>query len=161
MSHRTALCAFAVGLSAVLAQPPRHDRVVVVPSPGAIAMDGRLEDWDLTGAIECAFDESLKPKFTVRVAFMHDADALYIGARFNDDTPLRNRHDPAVEPDKGWAGDALQVRLCSDPKAEYPLESSNSDRVCHLAIWFYTDRRLPVLHVSHGMDYHGARVLTG
>ena len=161
MTHRTALCAFALGLNATFAQPPRHDRVVVVPAPGAIATDGSLEDWDLSGAIECAFDESLKPKFTARIGLMYDADALYIGARFNDGTPLRNRHDPAVEPDKGWAGDALQVRLCTDPKAKYPLASSNSDRICHLTIWFYTDQKLPVLHISHGMDYHGTKVLSG
>jgi len=78
-----------------------------------------------------------------------------------DDTPLRNRHDPKVEPDKGWAGDCLQVRLCSDPKAPYPLADSNSDRIAHLDLWHYTDRNEPVLHLQYGMDYHGTKLWTG
>jgi len=124
-------------------------------------VDGNLKDWDLSGAIECAFDESLRPRFTAKLAFMHDRDALYIGGRVNDDTPLVNRHDPKIEPEKGWDADALQVRLCSDPKAAYPLPDSNSDRICHLTIWCYTDRQEPVLHLQYGMDYHGTRLLVG
>ena len=143
------------------AQPQRHREAVIVPVPGKVAVDGDLGDWDLSGALDCAFDESLRPKFVVRVALMYDASALYIAASFNDDTPLRNRHDPKVEPNKGWAADALQVRLCSNPKAPYPLPNSNDDRICHLTMWFYTDRREPVLHLQYGMDYHGTKVWVG
>ncbi len=60
-----------------------------------------------------------------------------------------NRHDPAIEPNKGWDGDALQVRLCSDPKAPYPLPDMESDRICHLTMWFFTDKQLPVLHIAY------------
>ncbi|HID05637.1 MAG TPA: hypothetical protein EYP10_00665, partial [Armatimonadetes bacterium] len=56
---------------------------------------------------------------------------------------------------------ALQVRLCSDPTAPYPLPNSNSDRICHLTIWYYTDRQLPILHIQYGMDYHGTKIWTG
>jgi len=143
------------------AQPQRHDRVGVVPVPKTVAVDGDLRDWDLSGGIECAFDESLRPKFTATIAFMFDKEALYVAARVADDTPLVNRHDPKVEPNRGWDGDALQVRLCSDPKADYPLRDSNSDRICHLTLWHYTDRQEPVLHIQHGMDYHGTKLLAG
>ncbi len=145
----------------ILAQPRRHDRVVVVPTPGKVVLDGDLKDWDLSAALDCAFDESLRPRFSVAIAFMHDAKALYIAARFHDDTPLCNRHDPKVEPNKGWAGDCLQVRLSSDPKAPYPLRNSNDDRICHLTMWHYTDRGEPVLQIQYGMDYHGTRLWVG
>ncbi len=135
--------------SIVVAQPIRHDRIFVVPSPKGVLIDGDLKEWDLSGAITCVFDEALKPRFTFTVAAMYDAQALYIAAHFFDDTPLLNRHDPAVEPDKGWDGDCLQVRLCSDPKAPYPLPNMESERVCHLAMWFYTDKQLPVLHIAY------------
>ncbi len=148
-------------VGAAVAQPRRHDRIVAVPAPKTVTVDGDLKEWDLSGSIECVCDESLRPKFTARVGLMVDAAALYIGAQFADDTPLRNRHDPAVEPTRGWAGDALQVRLCSDPKAAYPLPGSNSDRICHLTMWFYSDKKLPVLQLQYGMDYHGMKVLTG
>lgn len=133
----------------------------VVPAPGKVTVDGDLGDWDLSAGIDSVFDEALAPRFTVRTAFMCDAQAFYIGAHFADETPLVNRHDPAVEPDRGWDGDALQVRLCSDPAAPYPLADSNSDRICHLTISHYTDRSLPVLQLQYGMDYHGMKVLTG
>jgi len=132
---------FAVSASS---QPFRHDRIFVVPAPKRVVIDGDLRDWDLSAAITCVFDEALQPRFTVTVAAMYDSQALYISAHFVDDTPMLNRHDPAIEPNKGWDGDALQVRLCSDPKAPYPLPDMESDRVCHLTMWFFTDKQLPV-----------------
>ncbi|MBM4084097.1 MAG: hypothetical protein FJ272_04845, partial [Planctomycetes bacterium] len=154
------LC-LALVCGVVLAQPQRHDRVFVVPAPAAVTVDGDLREWDLTGAIEGVFEESLRPKFTVRLALMHDAQALYVSARFVDDTPMLNRHDPDVEPNQGWAADSLQMRLCSDPTATYPLVRSNSDRICHLTMWFFSDRQLPVLQMQYGMDYHGTKLWTG
>jgi hypothetical protein len=153
-----------VGLSlASLAagQPARHDRVFIVPAPADVKMDGSLAEWDHSAAMAAVFDEALAPRFTMDASLMYDAQALYIGAHFADDTPLVNRHDPAIEPDRGWAADCLQVRLCSDPDVPYPLADSNSDRLCHLTIWYFTDRKEPVLHVQHGMNYHGTRVLRG
>jgi len=146
--------------SSCMAQQSRHDRIFVVPAPKRVVIDGDLSEWDLSGAITCVFDEALKPRFTVTVAAMFDAQALYIAAHFVDDTPMLNRHDPAVEPDRGWDGDCLQVRLCSDPKAPYPLPNMESDRVCHLTMWFYTDKQLPVLHIAYGA-YRTARIWTG
>lgn len=157
--------AFWVCLSVMIcvsasAQVQRTDRILAVPA-GKVVLDGDLKEWDLSAAIESAFDEALRPKFTVRLALMYDTQALYIGAHFADDTPLLNRHNPAVEPNIGWNADALQVRLCSDPSAPYPLPNSNSDRICHLTMWYFTDGKLPVLHIQYGMDYHGTKIWTG
>ncbi|MDQ3812954.1 MAG: hypothetical protein M3347_03280 [Armatimonadota bacterium] len=105
---------------ALAQQPPRTDRAFVVPVPRAVTLDGDLQEWDLSGAIESIYQPALAPRYTVRVAFMHDRDALYSGAHFVDDSPLMNRHDPRVETNLGWAGDCLQVRLSSDPALGYP-----------------------------------------
>lgn len=142
-------------------QPTRHDRIFVVPCKGPVTLDGDLKEWDLSGALEASFDEALRPKFTMRAALMDDAEALYIGCHFSDDTPMVNHHDPAVEVTRGWDADCLQVRLCSDPVAPYPLPNSNSERICHLMMWYFTDQKLPVLQLQYGMDYHGTVVLTG
>jgi hypothetical protein len=131
-----------------------------------VVVDGDLSEWDLSGAMESCFDEALRPRFVMRLAFMYDASAFYVGAHFNDDTPLLNAHDPKVEPDRGWAGDCLQLRLCSDPAAAYPLPNSNSDRICHLTMWCFREPDknqpgLPVLQLQYGMDYHGTKLYTG
>ena len=41
------------------------------------------------------------------------------------------------------AADALQVRLCSDAQASYPLPRSSDEHICHLTMWFFTDRERP------------------
>jgi hypothetical protein len=149
---------------AMAAPPQRHDHIFVVPAPKKVVLDGDLREWDLSGAIETAFDDLLRPRFTVTVALMYDDHALYIGAHFFDDTPLLNRHDPAVEPNRGWDGDCLQVRLCSDPNAPYPLPfdfARQSDRVCHLTMWLFTDKDLPALHIHYGWYNLGEKIWTG
>lgn len=152
------------------AQAPRHTEAIIVPAPGAVKIDGDLREWDLSASLDSVYQESLAPRFTARFAFMYDAMALYIGAHLVDDTPLINQHDPLVEPNIGWAGDCLQVRLSSDPALGWPLKASaytpdaiqsKSDRVVHLTLWNFTGRGEPVLQIQYGMDYHGTRILRG
>ena len=169
----TGAFALAVVLcQAALAQPQRNDSVVIVPAPRPVTVDGDLKEWDLSGAIDCAYDPSMSPRFTLRFAAMCDKDALYLAAHFVDDTPMMNRHDPKVEPNLGWAGDCLQVRLATDPRLGWPLSLSEysaqqndprarSDRICHLTMWYFTDRREPVLQMQCGWDFHGTKIWTG
>ncbi len=156
----TAVVITMVAVACAFAQSLRHDRILIVPAPQRVVIDGNLNDWDLSGAIECVFDKALKPRFTVTIAAMYDPQNLYIAAHFVDDTPLLNRHDPEVEPDRGWDGDCLQVRLCSDPKAPYPLPDMENERVCHLTMWFYTDKQLPCLHIAYSA-YRTSKIWTG
>ena len=106
------LLCLAAFVPAVTAQEHRFDRVIAVPAVGPPTIDGNLADWDLSGAVESVYDEALRSRFALTFALMYDDAALYVGARFVDDSPLVNRHDPAVEPNPGWAADCLQVRLC-------------------------------------------------
>ena len=141
------------------------ERAFVVPASSSVTIDGHLDDWDMSGAVESFYDDALLPNFKVRIAFMYDDEALYIGAHFVDRSPMMNMHDPDVHPEQGWAGDCLQVRLVSDPSVAYPLErdalATDSERICHLTMWQYTPEALPVLNVEYGMDYHGTRLFTG
>ncbi|MDD5704939.1 MAG: sugar-binding protein [Kiritimatiellae bacterium] len=144
-----AVLAGLTGVTVVMGQQERRDRVQVVPRVNEVTVDGDLKDWDLSAAIDTALDEKLRPLFTVQIALMYDAEALYIGAHFADDTPMLNRHDPSVEAANGWAGDCLQIHLCSDADQPYPLPVKiEADTVCDLILWNYTDRREPVLFTT-------------
>ncbi len=81
----------------------------VLPAPGAVKVDGKFDDWDLSGGIFATGDaENMRDKAAVWFHAMYDADNLYLLARFNDDTPLNNPGQTVA--DNGFNGDCLQVR---------------------------------------------------
>ncbi len=165
-----AVCLAAIGETSIAA--PRASRLIAVPRTVPVVLDGDLGEWDLSGAIDSMYEESMVPRFTARFAAMYDADALYLAAHVADDSPLRNRHDPRVDPADAWRGDCLQVRLNTDPTMPLPLQANEFDarnggkastdsRIVHLTLWCFSDRKEPCLMVEYGFDFHGRKVLTG
>ena len=56
-----------------------------------MTIDGRIDDWDLTGGIlVCGDVETARDKVSIWFHAMYDADNLYLLARWNDPTPLNN-----------------------------------------------------------------------
>lgn len=137
--------------------------VDVLPVEGKVKVDGDLKEWPPAAFVETFYDLSLYPNFSMRIGFLYDAKALYIGAHFVDATPMVNATDPAVNPKEGWKGDCLQVRLISDPAAPFPYPAGKdaNERICHLTMWNDTARQQPVLNQEFGMDYHGMRTRVG
>jgi hypothetical protein len=129
-----------------------------------------LQRPDLRRAVELTYSDSLAPRFTASLALAYDDAALYVAAHVVDDSPLVNQHDPLVDPERGWSGDALQIRMSTDPSLPWPLQASGfdrqgalyrSERIVHLTLWEFTGRHEPVLMIEYGMDFHGRRVLRG
>ena len=153
-------------VSAILAVVIKIPKVAMVPMlVGTVALlvllfaGAKLKDWKDS-------QPGAATKTGMVVAAALSAYALYVAAPFVDETPMVNVHDPHIEPDRGWAGDCLQVRLCSDPAEKYPLMADTvarqgSDRICHLTMWYFTPRNEPVLDIRYSMAYHGAKLLTG
>lgn len=152
----------------------RHDTVHVVPAPGTVAIDGDLSDWDLSGRFTARAADPYGEVYFLRGALMYDARALYVGAFVSDPFPLRSRVDPRTEPEMGWRGGSLQLRLSTDPALGWPLPSEQpelpgrapgvgsrpvdvSDRLVHATMWYFQPRRQACLHLAHGMDFHGNR----
>ena len=162
VSQWLTVCGWLLGALAVQARE-NFPAVDIVPAPRQVKLDGDLREWPAAVFIESFYDQSLYPNFSLRVGFMYDAQALYIGAHFVDTTPLVNATDPAVNPKEGWMGDCLQVRLISDPSAPYPYPAGKdpNDRICHLTMWYCTARQLPVVSQEYGMDYHGLKTYVG
>ena len=92
-----------------------------------MAVDGRYDDWDLSGGIfVCGDVEIFRETYSLWYHAMYDADNLYLLARWNDETPLDN---PGVTSgDLGFRGDCLQTRV---------IESMNQadEKVTHLTCW--------------------------
>lgn len=145
----------ALGLLACTAAYPqadRHDRIMVVPAAKPVIVDGDLKEWDLSGAVDSALDEKLRPQFSASFALMYDEKALYISAHVVDGTPMVNHGDPAVTA-ASFGDDCLQIHLCSDPAQPYPLPA-NLDvlTMCDLCLWYYTDNHQPALFIGQGAD---------
>ncbi|MCY3022784.1 MAG: hypothetical protein NTW87_27715 [Planctomycetota bacterium] len=121
------------------AQTDNHG-IHAVPAPGKVAIDGSLDDWDLSGQILMCYDlESLKEIYSGQIAMMYDADSLYVSIHWKDPTPLGNCHDPRYQANKGWAGDCVQLRI-------------KTDRICHVTAWCYSAKQEPAIHIDYGKN---------
>ncbi len=166
--------AMAVGMAASLADNDngrgRHKQLYAVPTPGPVVIDGRLDDWDLSGQIEMFVIEATRATQSAKFALMYDAEALYLSGDVNDPTPMMNRHDPKVAPHKAWDADACQFRLTIDPAVGYPILDESSfkyrganpaidtrDDIVHLLLWHYTDDASANLQMHLGMSYRVPR----
>ena len=109
-----------------------------VPPPGKVTIDGRLDDWDLSGQVLICYDVgALKDVYSARVAMMYDAAAFYVAIHWKDPAPMGNSHDPRFQAGKGWAGDCVQLRVMTD-------------RICHVTAWYYAKTGEPFINIDYG-----------
>ncbi len=113
----------------------------VLPAPGAVAIDGRLDDWDLSGQIWSFADVAVRDRFSARTAAMWDEEALYVSIDWRDPTPMFNQVSPAANPNDGWKGDSVQLRFFTPDQ-----------RATHLTCWYYTPEAKSVVSLSHDRD---------
>ncbi len=147
-SISAALCAAAMLAATCGADDgwARHKKMFAVPVPGKVVIDGKLDDWDLSGQILTYVNSESAETESARFAIMYDPEALYLGASVRDSNPMMNRHDPAVSGNIGWDADSCQFRISVDPSLPYPLPGEcQSMHAVTLTLWYYTDRELPCL----------------
>ncbi|MFZ2656143.1 MAG: hypothetical protein WAX69_14525, partial [Victivallales bacterium] len=148
-----AMISFAVCLS-VKAQITLNTGLRAVPPPGKVLIDGKLDDWDLSGEILMCYDlESLLNKYSSRAAAMYDKDYLYLSFRIKDPTPMLSHVNPGVQPTQsvgdGWRSDCVELRLWADPEKGIGAEGG---RVTHIDCWYYTDGGIPAANILHGSN---------
>jgi DNA-binding beta-propeller fold protein YncE len=147
----------------------RHKQLYATPVPGQVTIDGKLDDWDLSGQIEMFVIEPTRNTMNAKFALMYDADAIYLSGDVRDTSPLMNRNNPAANPAFGWNADSCQFRMVLNPNAAYPEKDSmyafreamragrpiedKRDDIVHLTLWHYTDTKTPALTIQKGMSY--------
>jgi len=122
-----------------------------VPAPREVTIDGRLDEWDLSG--EIALGDGAKEQQDARGArlcAMYNQESLYLALRVKDPTPLTNHVDPAENPDKGWQGDCVQVRFKTSGPA--------SSEVVYLDSWHYSGGKRAAVRMRYpdlakGLDH--------
>ncbi len=126
------LCAGSLNM---VQQQSQNEGINVLPAPGPVTVDADLADWDFSGRIWVFADKAVRPRYSVQAAAMWDRNYLYLGATWNDPTPMFSTIDPKFNPEQGWRADSWQIRL-------------KTDRINHLTTWFYTEGKQPVVHLS-------------
>lgn len=105
-------CALALLLSSVVglhATQTENFGIRVLPVPGKVAIDGKLDDWDLSGGVfGCDNVEEGRDQYAAWFHAMYDKDYVYVLAHFVDPTPYNNPGQPGA--DYGFQGDCLQFR---------------------------------------------------
>ncbi len=172
---RVAICGLAILATACHAAANdngrgRHKQLYAVPVPGPVVIDGKLDDWDLSGQIEMFVVQATRGTMNAKFAVMYDAEAIYLAADVNDPSPMMNRRSPETDPRQGWNADSCQFRLTTDPKVGYPILDETTfkykvghhgkadtpetrDDIVHLTLWHYTDTGEPQLAMQLGMTY--------
>jgi len=143
------LCSLAVLILASTGQTTQTDNrgIHAVPVPGPIIIDGKLDDWDLSGQVLMCYDlETLKDIYSAKVAAMYDADFLYLSVHWTDPNPMSNSHDPHYTAGRAWAGDSVQFRI-------------KTDKISHVLCWYYGVTGEPGIYIDYGKDlktpFHG------
>ncbi len=123
----SAVGAVLVMCGTALATETENLGIQVLPAPGKVAIDGKFDDWDLTGGVfACGDVENQRATFAVWIHAMYDAENLYILARFIDETPMNNPGQTIG--DMGFNGDCLQARFITAAGAP-------QERVAHMTAW--------------------------
>ena len=130
MNSRTltaiALVLALAALPAARATETENINMQILPAPGKVVVDGKFDDWDLTGGIlACGDAENMRDQYSVWFHTMYDNENLYLLARWKDPTPLNN---PGVKGDHGFAGDCLQFRTVT-------TDAAGKERTAHWTCW--------------------------
>jgi hypothetical protein len=129
----------------VLATETENLGISILPTPGAVTIDGKVNDWDLSGGeFICSDAENQRDKMAVWMHGMYDADNLYLLARWKDDAPMNN--PGSTKGDYGFAGDCLQFRVVTNPKQK-------NQRASHWTCWFDREK-IDVMDVAYGFQFN-------
>ena len=123
-------------------------RSVQASTPPVI--DGRANEWDLAaGILVCGDVEQMRDTQSAWVHMMHDAENLYVLARWRDSTPLDNPGSGSLK-ETGYNGDCLQFRIRTAKKTP-------QDRCAHVTCWRGRDQA-DVVDIVYGQGLNEGHV---
>jgi hypothetical protein len=154
---------------------PAMTAIPVVAMEHPPAIDGRLDDWPGGPGFRAWYRRDPAAAEWIEGRMAHDREHLYLAARVGDPFPLRSHVDPDLDPDKGWTGGGVQVRISTDRMAGWPVAGNShgyywaqnrpvlptpqekaaatNPRLNHLVMWHHAPTGRACLSIAHGMTY--------
>ena len=146
---RIALSILATCAVALAVETENRD-IRALPAPGKVAIDGKFEDWDLSGGVlACGDAETQRDRFSVWLHLMYDAENLHVLARWRDETPMNN--PGSSKGDAGFAGDCLQFRTI------WAYKEKEAEVVAHWTAWRDRDG-LDLIDVAYGRKFNEGKL---
>jgi len=121
----------------MIGRQTRNEGFSAVPSRGKVVIDGKLDDWDLSGQIWSFADTSVRDSFSVKSAAMWDKDNLYLSFVRRDPKPLNSIVNPEFDPSRGWVADAVQLRVVAGKQPSW------------FTMWGFENGAKPAVHVYY------------
>ncbi|MHC4886096.1 MAG: FlgD immunoglobulin-like domain containing protein [Planctomycetota bacterium] len=153
-------CLTLCGVGLALDETNGEMTAVPVPKGKAVTLDGKLDDWDLSGKEWFTISDVIADRFSGDVAVMYDDDALYIaGEILTSGGPLLNTNKPDEKP---WMGHDVEFRCVVDPDLPYPLKLANLDKdnpdnhpgkIKTITLWQETLTQTPNMLITDGPPY--------
>lgn len=135
--------------SSVLAQDPSVDTptsnnrsITAIPAPGPVTIDGKSDDWDLSGGIWSYNDPTLVDKYAVWSHVMYDDKGVYLLMRYRDDSPMKN-DTRGRDFHQSWQADAFQGRVVFD-------KDTPEEHQMHINGFYSSEENQPYMIVHHG-----------
>ncbi len=129
----------------MIGRQSQNEGLPLLPVPGAVSIDGNLDDWDFSGRIWIFAEQSVRNRYSAEVGGMWDKEYLYIAAKWRDPSPMHNTIDPDFNPSSGWKSDSIQMRVRTE------------DQISWLTTWYFTPRQQPVFHLAVWEDMRNHR----
>lgn len=119
-----------------------NSKVMVVPAPGPVQIDGDIGDWDLSAGVWSYNNPTIVAKNSVWTHLMWDDRGVYFLARFADLTPLQN---PTMGKDfsMSWRNDCYQARVIFD-------DGLPDEHQMHINMFYSATENKPYMIVKHG-----------
>lgn len=137
------VCVLAGRASAV---PTENLGIRALPAPGNVNVDGKADDWDLSGGVfACPDVEKQRDTLAVWIHLMYDETNLYVLARWKDETPMNHPGETTAKGVLGFAGDCLQIRLST-------AHNTPRERCSHLLCWRGKDGK-DVIEIAYGRRF--------
>lgn len=138
-----------IALTALTAPLPADDRTMsfndsiqVVPAPGPVVIDGKSDDWDLSGGVWSYNDPTVVERYSVWTHLMWDAKGVYLLARYSDLTPMKNAA-AGKDFNVSWRADCYQARVIFDDRTP-------DEHQMHVNMYWSSVDNAPYMIVHHG-----------
>jgi hypothetical protein len=119
-----------------------NSEIQVLPAPGAVVIDGKTDDWDLSAGVWSYNDPTIVEKTSVWTHLMWDEKGVYFLARYNDKTPMKNA-TRGKDFAKSWQADAYQARVIFD-------DGTPDEHQMHVNLFYSSTENKPYMIVYHG-----------